>query len=130
MKGRVIVKKWSRQGVKSEKYYISIPNQEARARGLQHDDSLLLLVSRIEPVDYVDWSKAPSYLWDTLSQQDKLRACLAGNGPVDKCRDTSFLVLAVDQETIRRLQEAGIDPNKPVTLRMIADAIRRHGSRT
>ena len=104
---------------------ITIPVKASKSLGLgERATALIVTLEEAKWYHLLDWSnpEVARELWRKLSKEQQLRVCQADLAPPELCDNHKpITILARPQD----LQQLGLDPEKPITLEDLVNAVRR-----
>ena len=104
---------------------ITIPVEAARRLGLgEGATALIVTLEEAKWYHLLDWSnpEVARELWNKLTREQQLRVCQAGLAPPELCNNHKPTTILARPED---LQQLGLDPEKPITLEDLVEAVRR-----
>ena len=104
---------------------ITIPVEAARSLGLgEGATALIVTLEEARWYHLLDWSnpEVARELWGKLSREQQLRVCQAGLAPPELCNNHKPITILAKPED---LQQLGLNPEKPLTLEDLVEAVRR-----
>ena len=104
-------------------YRIILPRRLVEELGLEGEAPLVARLEVAEWYHLLDWTVPENKaLWRRLPEKARLDLCSKKLAPEDLCTHTETLTVLARPED---LQQLGLDPEKPITIEDLVDAIRR-----